>query len=464
MKILLIFPPFQLGRWMGKIMRSPPLSLLQLASMVPDHQVEVLDLNTTPQMGVTELERKIAKFDLVGVTCMTITLKAALNICKIAKRNEITTVMGGFHPTLNPDVMNYQWIDYLVRGEGEYTFKELIAGIPPSKILGLSYRDNGNYHHNNPRPFIKNLDTLPYTPKDLIDYTPYHYFWNPADAIETSRGCLFNCSFCCVTQFYCRTYRTKSPERVLKEIARVPTNQKMVSIVDDNFSLDYKRVMRICDLIQEYGYHKRLMFACQSRVADIAKHPDMVQKMAKSGFVSFFMGFESFKQMTLNSINKQLGLPDVKKAIKNIHDNGMMVFGSFIIGNIGETREDILKTLKLIKELQIDTLITYPLTPFPGTKLNEIAVNNGWLDKDFDWTTWHFDTVMRTPDLSTEDIHELLDYSYQFFYKDLGYFPFGKKILRILHPKYRWFWKTTLNKMPWILHPKYTAYWSYNMA
>ncbi|TFG04454.1 MAG: radical SAM protein, partial [Promethearchaeota archaeon] len=304
MKTLLVYPPFQVGSGMGKVMLSPPLSLLQLAGMVPDHAVEILDLNTNPHLGIAELERKIARFDLVGITCMTNMLKVALNICKLAKRNGVQTVMGGFHPTLNPDVMKYKWIDYLVRGEGEYTFKELVEGVDPSEILGLSYRGNGTFHHNEPRPFIRDLDTLPYARKDLIDYNPYHYLWNPADVIETSRGCPFDCSFCCVTKFYCRTYRKKSPVRVLKEIARVPRTRKLVFFVDDNFTLDYKRVMRTCDLIQEYGYHKRLMFVCQSRVDDIAKHPDMVQKMAKSGFICFFLGFESFKQMSLNSMNK----------------------------------------------------------------------------------------------------------------------------------------------------------------
>jgi anaerobic magnesium-protoporphyrin IX monomethyl ester cyclase len=441
MKILLVYPPFQVGSGMGKVMCSPPLSLMQLAGMVPDHEVEILDLNVNPHMTIADIEQKIAKFDIVGITSMTNMLNVALKLCKLARRNDVTTVLGGFHPTLKPEVMKYPEIDYIVRGEGENTFKELVEGIPPPEILGLGYRDNGRYILNEPRPFIQNLDGLPYPRKDLLDYSPYHYLWNPADVIESSRGCPFDCNFCCVTKFYCHTYRKKSPLRVLKEMARVPKKTKLIFFVDDNFTLDYKRVMKICDLIQEYGIHKRVMLVCQSRVDDIAKHPDMVQKMAKSGFICFFLGFESLKQMSLNSMNKQVRLSQVQKAVKLIHDNGMIVFGSFIIGNIGEDRADTLKTLQLVKDLQIDIMMTNPLTPFPGTKLWDEAVANNWVDKDFDWASWDFNVMMRTPDLSIREIDDLLEYSYRFFYKDIGYFLFGKKLLRLIHPKYRWFWK-----------------------
>ncbi len=430
---------------MGKVMLSPPLSLMQIAGMVPDHEVEILDLNVNPHMRIEDIERRIAQVDLIGITTMTTGLNVALKLCKLAKQHDVTTVLGGFHPTLRPEVMEHREIDYIVRGEGENTFKELLDGVPPTEILGLGYRDNGSYQINEPRPFIQDLDSLPYPRKDLLDYSKYHYLWNPADVIETTRGCPFDCSFCCVTKFYCRTYRKKSPLRVIKELAQVPKGTKLIFFVDDNFTLDYKRIMKMCDLFQEYGFHKRLLLVCQSRVDDIAKHPDMVKKMAKSGFICFFIGFESLKQMSLNTMNKQVRLPQVKKAIKICHDNGITVFGSFIIGNIGETKQDTMNTLKLMKELEIDIMMTNPLTPFPGTKLWDDAVANGWVDEDFDWSTWNFTTMMRTPDMSIEEIDALLNYSYHFFYKDLGYFLFGKKLLRMLHPRSRKFWKALPN-------------------
>lgn len=435
MKVLLVYPPFQTGSGMNKVMRSPPLSLLQLSAMIPEHKIEILDMNTNPNISITDLEKKISKFDLIGISCMTSMLKVTLNLCKIAKQYDVKTVVGGFHPSLNPDVIKEPNIDYIVRGEGEYTFQELINGIDPREILGLSYKENhgsnGGYFHNEPRPFIPDLDELPFPRKDLINYSPYHYLWVPADVVETSRGCPFDCSFCCVTKFYCRTYRSKSPIRVIKELSLVPTTQKLVFFVDDNFTLKHERIRKICELIREYGINKRLMFVCQTRVDDIAKDPEMVREMANSGFICFFVGFESFKQMSLNTMNKQVDINIVKKAIRICHDNGIMIFGSFIVGNIGETREDTLKTFQLMKKLQIDFMMTCPLTPFPGTKFGNEAIENGWLDKNFDWKEWNFNAVINTPDLTIADINELVEYSYKFFYKDLKYFLFGKSTLRL---------------------------------
>lgn len=440
MKVLLIYPPFPFGAGMGAIMRSPPLSLMQLAGMIPDHQVEIIDLNANPNTRIADLEQRIKNVDIVGITCMSRMLNGALQICKIAKRHDVATVLGGFHPTLKPDLIKYPNIDYVVRGEGEYTFKELVDGVPPSEILGLSYKEDGGYHHNDQRPFIRDLDAIPFPRKDLVNYKNYHYLWQPTDVVESSRGCPFECTFCCVTKFYERTWRKKSPLRVIRELTTVPPKQRFIFFVDDNFTLNHKRVNQICDLIREYGFHKRLKFACQTRVTDIAQDPEMVRKMAKSGFVCFFIGFESLKQMSLDTMNKHVRLNSVKKAIKTCHDNGIFIFGSFIIGNIGETREDILRTLQLIKELQIDFTMCGPLTPYPGTTLWEEGVVNGWVDKDYDWATRMDNPLIRTPTLSADEIEDLFHYSYEYLYKG-NYASSIKTIFRFLSPKFRWTWK-----------------------
>ncbi len=418
MKVLLIYPPYFLNTGLGAMMKSPPLPLLQLAAMIPNHEVEIIDLNVIPELDYDIIEEKISKFDMVGITCMSNMLNNALKLCELAKQHDVTTVLGGFHPTLKPDVIKYPNIDYIVRGEGEYTFKELVDGLNPVKILGLSYKKNGECHHNKPRPFIPDLDILPYPRKDLVDYKPYITFGMPGDVVETSRGCPFDCHFCCVSKFYGRTYRKKSPLRVIKELELVPKTQISVFFTDDNFTLDHKRVEEICNLIHERKLHRKLMFSCQARVDDIAQNLGLVKKMAESKFFVFFMGFESLKQESLDIIKKQVKLPLFKKAIKNCHDNKILVFGSFIIGNIDETREDMLQLPKLVKELKIDLAYATSLIPFPGTRLWDQAVANGWIDKDFDWTKFDLsEPIMRTPDLSKKEIHELLENFYKSFYK-----------------------------------------------
>ncbi|UCC18759.1 MAG: radical SAM protein [Promethearchaeota archaeon] len=443
MKILLIYPPFQVGKGMGKVMLSPPLSLLTLAGAVSDlgHEIEILDMNVDYNYDIDKLTLKIKQFDLVGITCMTNTFKTVLNICKIAKKCNIPTILGGFHPTLVPNIIeDFKCIDMICRGEGEVTFRELLKGKPKNQILGLSFRENGAVIHNPDRPFKNNLNRLPFPKNDLVDPKPYHYIWVPAWVCETSRGCPFNCNFCCVTQFHKGKYRTKSPNRVIRELLQLPNTTKLVFFTDDNFSLQKKRIIRICELLEKTKLSKRLMFVCQSRVDDIANNPDMVQAMSKAGFICFFLGFESFKQISLNNMQKQYNLDKVRKCIKICHKNGIMVFGSFIIGNIGETVEDTWKTFKLMKDLEIDMMMTNPITPFPATPLYDEAVKNGWIPEDFRWEKWDITPVMNTPDMTIDQIQDLLDESYRFFYNDIGYFLFGKKLLRLLfNPKFWWY-------------------------
>ncbi|MFW9827749.1 MAG: B12-binding domain-containing radical SAM protein [Candidatus Thorarchaeota archaeon] len=443
MRVLLLYPPFQVGKGMNKVMCSPPLSLLTLAGAVVDlnHEIEILDMNVDASYNRVELEEKITKFDLIGITCMTNTFKIVLTICKIAKKCGVPTLLGGFHPTLVPSIIDeFDCIDMICRGEGENTFRELLIGRPKEKILGLSYRSNGIVIHNPDRPQIENLDLLPYPRNDLVISKPYHYIWVPAWVSETSRGCPFKCNFCCVTQFHNGMYRTKSPEKVIKELMDVPNSAKLVFFTDDNFTLKKSRIMKICDLLKKTKLNRHLMFVCQSRVDDIANNPDMVIEMSKSGFICFFLGFESFKQLSLNNMQKQYTLDKVRKCVNICHKNGIMIFGSFIIGNIGETVKDTWRTFKLMKELELDMIMTNPITPFPGTPLYDEAIEKGWIPKDFRWEKWDITPVMNTPDMRIDQIQDLVDESYRYFYNDIGYFLFGKKLLRLLfNPKFWWY-------------------------
>ncbi len=442
MKVLLIYPPFQVGSGMGKVMLSPPLSLPQIAAMVPDHHIEILDLNLNPHMGISAIEEKIKHFDMVGMTCMTNMVKVVLNLCKVAKKYDVKTIVGGFHPTLYPDFIKEEAnIDFSVHGEGEYTFKELIEGVNPAEILGLSYKNgssfNSGVHKNEPRPFIENLDVLPYPRKDLLDYAAgkYHYLWVPADVIETSRGCPYDCNFCCVTKFYCRSYRAKSPLRVVKELAQVPKGTKLIFFVDDNLTLNPKRVEKICDLIIKYGYHKHLLLVCQTRVDFITRNPALVKKMSKAGFMCFFIGFESFNQSSLDIMKKQISFKQSIKAVKICHDAGIMVFGSFIVGNIGETAEDTIKNFEMMKKLGIDFMMTNPITAFPGTDLWDEAMKKGWVPKNFKWKDWEFNPMLNTDKLTREEIADLMTLSYKSFYGDWKHFLFGKKGINIADPQ-----------------------------
>lgn len=190
-------------------MCSPPLNILTLAGAITEHTVDILDLNIDKSYGIKEMEKKLVNYDLVGITCMSPSFRIVLNICKLAKRNNIQIIVGGFHPTLDPSIIDrYDCINMIVRGEGEITFKELLDGKPKKEILGLSYRENGKVYHNPDRPFITNLDELPFPRNNLVDPSPYHYMWGNSRLIMTASLIVF-ASIASLSN--CSTIRTNLP-------------------------------------------------------------------------------------------------------------------------------------------------------------------------------------------------------------------------------------------------------------
>jgi anaerobic magnesium-protoporphyrin IX monomethyl ester cyclase len=319
--------------------------------------------------------------------------------------------------------------------------QELVNGAPLREIRGISYLKDGKVVHNPVKPLIADLDTLPFPRRDLVKLARYHYLYIPADVVETSRGCVYKCTFCCITKFYSHTYRTKSVTRVIEEIKRIDENKKLIFFVDDNFTLNMARVHNICEEICNAGISK--WFACQSRVDTIARYPDVVAKMADAGFKLVFLGVESIHQKSLDLMQKKTRTEQLNRAIEILHDNGMMVYGSFIIGNLGETRADVEHMIEKIKAIDIDIMQAQPLTPFPGTQLYEDAKRNNWFKdgNELWWENWDFRAVMATPDLTCEDIDELVRLSLKKFYYNWRWY-FGKsKWKRLLHPKFRWWWE-----------------------
>ena len=196
MKILLLNPTGpKVG--MDHFLKAPPLGLMILAATVPEHKVEILDLRNydySPEF----VERKIQKFDLIGVTASTSMINGALKLCRIAKENDVKTLIGGYHGSLVPETALYPEVDVVVRGEGEITFPELISsfnnGQSLKSIKGISFKNGSELYQTENRPLI-NLDDSPFPRRDLIRKYDYHYFWASIDALESARGCPHQCHF-----------------------------------------------------------------------------------------------------------------------------------------------------------------------------------------------------------------------------------------------------------------------------
>lgn len=452
MKVVLINPNKRVIP-MDYIMRFPPEPLVSLASMLDKrHKVEILDLKTK---RFVNLKRKIKNFDLVAVTTFTPAIEEALKICKIAKKLGKKTVLGGVHATLNPILIENPHVDYIIKGEGEETFKELVDGKAPEKILGLSFKKDGKIICNGDRLLIKNIDKLPSHNLNLLDLKKYHAFGMRLYGINTSRGCPHNCSFCCTPKLWKGCWRAKSPERVIEDIKRIPKETRIIYFNDDNFCHDMDRVEKICDLIIKNGLNN-FEYGIEARADSIVKNPNIVGKMAKANFRLAVIGIESASQQSLKEIGKGTTTSTMKECVNLLNENGIMVWGTFIIGNLNETKKEILETIKLANKLDIDFAQFTALTPFPGTELHSLMRKKGFLTSNrfSEYTTVY--PVTKTNNMPTYKIKLLLGLAYWSFYNP---YTLIKRNVSYKGPK-RWVGRRFLGTLPRFL-PWYTLSFFY---
>ncbi len=446
MNILLLNPAGKapvLG--LDDFIKAPPLGLMTLAAIPnPDeHKVKIVDLKYK-NWKEDKLRKIFEKTDLLGITCLTPSINSTIQLSKLAKECGVEKVIvGGYHPTLDPYMIEEDSIDIIIRGEGELTFKEIIEGKPLKDIKGISYSKNGQTYHNELRSLIENLDELPFPRRDLLRRNFYNYFGLSVDVMESARGCPHNCNFCCVIVHNRRRWRAKSTERVIQEILKMDKSKRWYVFYDSSFTIKMNRVKDICDAIIEYGMDYKY-YSAQGRVDDVVKNPDIVKRMAEAGFKMLFIGIESTKQDSLDRIGKKTTVEQNKKAIKILHDYGITIFGSMIIGNIGEKVEDVKRNIDFCKKMEVDIMQFTPLTPYPGTKLYEEAMEKGWIENP-NYENWNLvDPIMRTPDLSIKEIKEIVVYAYKSYYlgnlfnKDIWLW---KGARRISKPQLSWFWR-----------------------
>ncbi|MFX1451384.1 MAG: B12-binding domain-containing radical SAM protein [Promethearchaeota archaeon] len=405
----------------------PALGLESIAANILDlTQVKIID-GKVRNLSPMEIIKEIHEFgpDIVGISCcFTIGIDFALKIAQESKKLGYITILGGWHPSFLPsEILKFPFVDIIVRGEGELTFRELVKNENLEDIKGISYKDNGNIVNSPDRPLIKDLNKLPLPVRKLRSNNAYYQiFQMPLDAIETSRGCPYKCTFCNIHLFYRGSYRIKNVNRVIQEL-KIISNQKIrknVLIVDDNFTVNMKRVEEICDKIIEEGI--KLDLICQSRIDVIKHNPNIIKKMSQAGFWLFFLGIESFNQKSLNDIQKRVYFRDIVEAINILHQNDIIIIGSLLIGsNLDEEEKDIDLMIKIVKKLKIDFPIYSIMTPLPGTKFRDILIEKDYLLSQ-EWSKYNFTTaVNRLNKLSKEKLENLLVKAYYYGYFNRGW-------------------------------------------
>ena len=417
---------------------SPPIGLAYLAAALRKNNFEVKIIDAR-SLNMTHKETceavLIEKPDLVGITIFTSQLRSALKTAGEIKKNlpSVKIVVGGphVHPQHEELIRKVSSIDFCVRVEGEITLVELAKALSKGgdfrDILGLTFRDNNNVIVNPDRPFIEDLDTLPFPARDLL---PNHLYRGTIGFgerakftyISASRGCPFDCSFCSIPRFWPKP-RRRSVDNVIAEMAETYSKFgiEYMRFTDEIFVLNKKWLNEFCQKMIDTGLNKKITWSCDSRV-DLVNE-EILQQMSQANCKTIFFGIEFGNQKILDDCGKGIKIEQIYKALDLSKKVGIPPTGNFMIGYPTETRETIEETINLAVNLDLDFCSFSIVTPFPGCKLFDYCKDKGLL-KTEDWEQYNYfhpgESVIRLPNIDDDELMELYRrIQYEYYYRDM---------------------------------------------
>lgn len=371
-----------------------PIQLMYVAAYLEKQGHEVKIFDTVIEKSIKKFIKILKNFnpDVVGIGAVTPTLYSAWDTAELVKKHtNATVIMGGDHVTFLPGETLYccPYVDYVVRGEGEYTTADLLRSIAGKKniekVKGVSYRKGNKIVHNPPRPWIKNLDILPHPAWHLVDMYKYIQMVGRSGLFVSSRGCTQGCSFCISSRKLGLNWRPRSAESVADEMmelaSKYPKLDNLVSI-DDNFMMDMDRVEKICDILIKNNFSKP--WICQGRADTIVEGSKrLLNKMKKAGCIVIQIGVESPFKDRLKFINKGIVQNQAVTAVKLARDAGIGVRATFVFGFEDETIEKMQSTFDFAKNIVNAEAVQFTiLTAFPGTpyfeKVKNKLVTHDW--------------------------------------------------------------------------------------
>ena len=421
MKILLLSMPDSFEHMPEIVIRMPNGALTSLAGNVDTHhRTAVADLILVQRSVRQTVERLVRELepDVIGLSIMTFQRRTAMRIIELVRelRPGVRVVVGGYDPSLAPEAyMGDSGVDFIVRGEGEITFRELLraleTGGDSAEIAGLSYRNTNGFHHNRERP-VSHLtgDEIRPPRRDARVLGGYTMLGRQVDVVETSRGCTFDCSFCSIIEMRGRNFETYDLSRVIADIRDAYNHgARAVFLVDDNITLNIHRFERLCRKIVEEKLH-RIDYIVQAMTSSIANHGEtLAPLMRQAGFRYVFLGIENilddglaFLRARSKNEERQQGHivgNATLKAMDYLHRNQMYVVGGLIVGNPGDTPESIEANLEFARRYVDWPYIQHP-TPYPRTPMTSDLRALGLIVNDnleqYDGTT----AVVRTRDVA----------------------------------------------------------------
>ena len=418
MRALLVQSPAT-SPWIPRRQWEPPsVALATIAAQTGSHDVRVADMSAWRKRAVPLFLQQLREFrpQVVGFSAMTFQYDTALRFACLTREFDasIATVLGGYHATLCceqiAEMPDRSFWDFLIRGEGDSSFKELLDGLERraatvENVLGLSWKRNGVFVHNPPRP-LEDLTRMPIPARDRRVARGFHMYFRRADAIETSRGCLHNCSFCSIREMYGKSYRLFPLDRVLADIEDAyGRGARHIFCTDDNITLDMDRFEQLMDGVISLKL-KNLLFTTQASPIGFARRPGIAKKMAKAGFVSVFLGIESVSAKSLKLMRKPNTLDLIRRGVRELQSQKVTVIAGIINGLPHDDPGSMRENYEFVRSMGITSVMDQVLTPYPCTPLRaelldaNLVANAG----DFRWYDGYFANV-RTEHLSPEDLN-----------------------------------------------------------
>ncbi len=440
-KLLLITPPYHAGvveaagSW-------PHIGFVYVAGHVraAGFDVEIYDAMTKGHT-IQQIKERItlSNPDIVGSTAYTSSINDAMEVLRTAKEvnPQIITLIGGIHANFCYEELlrGYpETLDIVVRGEGEVTVPELmevLVGVPRladgrdfpsdtglSKVLGIVYREDRKVRVNPPRPFVEDLDSL-IPAWDLVDWADYSFYVMPGSRlgiVNSSRGCVNECSFCSQQKFWHRSYRERKPEKFVEELEYLRDTYRVnvVMLSDEYATRNGERWEKILDLMIERQTGVYLLL--ETCVGDIIRDADIMWKYKKAGVLHIYVGVEATSQDKLDHFKKNIACEHSREAIRLINEAGMLTECSFVLGMPDDEPGHIEETLALAKHYNPDFAHFLLIAPWPYADIYDELKEHV---EEKDYSKYNFvEPVVRPKNMTMEEISRAVIDCYRRYYMD----------------------------------------------
>jgi len=419
MRLELIQPATEANTQRSKKSLAPPLNLGLLAALTPsDVEICITDENTS----IIDFERDV---DLVGITTLTVTANRAYEIADSFRKRGVTVILGGIHASLLPEEAASH-ANSVVIGEAEDIWVKVIADFKTSNLKPTYKAET--------RPSLRNL---PMVRRDLFDRSRYF----GKNTVVATRGCPFDCSFCSVTTFFGKSYRSRPVDEVIAEIKTLPQNE-LIFFMDDNIAGNPKFAKELFRALIPL----KIRWLSQCSVT-IAHDEELLALAAQSGCIDLFLGIESISTASLAEVGKKINkVEEYEEVIRKIHAHGIAIHGFFIFGFDEDDEEVLDRTADFAIKNKLESAQFDLLTPYPGTKFYDRIVAEGRLLSS-DWSKYGYELLFEPKKMSAQTLHKKQQQVWRKFYslpsifKRIGLWRKHIVKLWVINLYYRRHWK-----------------------